>query len=214
MDLSSRTEEQAASLERPPASMEELTTTVKQNADNAREANQLADRCVEVASRGGAVVAEVVATMGSINDSSRKIVDIIGVIDGIAFQTNILALNAAVEAARAGRAGARLRGGRVRSAQPGPALGLGRQGDQDADRRLGRARWTPAARLVDEAGKTMEEVVVSMRPRDPHHERDHRCQPGAVERHRAGQRRGQADGPPPSRTRRWWKKLPRRPRSP
>ncbi|SFC67850.1 Methyl-accepting chemotaxis protein (MCP) signalling domain-containing protein, partial [Polaromonas sp. OV174] len=101
-DLSSRTEEQASSLEETAASMEELTSTVKQNADNARQANQLAVSASSVAVKGGSVVSQVVDTMGSINASSRKIVDIIGVIDGIAFQTNILALNAAVEAARAG----------------------------------------------------------------------------------------------------------------
>ncbi|MBC7443916.1 MAG: HAMP domain-containing protein, partial [Polaromonas sp.] len=104
-DLSSRTEQQASSLEETAASMEELTSTVKQNADNARQANQLAVSASSVAVKGGAVVAQVVGTMGAINTSSKKIVDIIGVIDGIAFQTNILALNAAVEAARAGEQG-------------------------------------------------------------------------------------------------------------
>ncbi|MEI7842606.1 MAG: methyl-accepting chemotaxis protein, partial [Gallionellaceae bacterium] len=104
-DLSQRTEEQASSLEETAASMEELTSTVKQNADNAKQANQLAHSASEVAEKGGAVVKEVVGTMSSINESSRKIVDIISVIDGIAFQTNILALNAAVEAARAGEQG-------------------------------------------------------------------------------------------------------------
>ncbi|RST44215.1 methyl-accepting chemotaxis protein, partial [Variovorax sp. DXTD-1] len=104
-DLSSRTEEQASSLEETAASMEELTSTVKQNADNARQANQLALSASEVAVKGGGVVNQVVETMASINASSKKIVDIIGVIDGIAFQTNILALNAAVEAARAGEQG-------------------------------------------------------------------------------------------------------------
>ena len=104
-DLSSRTEQQAGSLEETASSMEELTSTVRQNADNAREANGLARKAAGIAGEGGAVVAEVVATMGSINASSRKIVDIISVIDGIAFQTNILALNAAVEAARAGEQG-------------------------------------------------------------------------------------------------------------
>src|SRR5204862_3097058 len=100
-----RTEEQASSLEQTAASMEELTSTVKQNADNARQANQLAAQASEVAVRGGDVVSQVIDTMGSIHASSKKIVDIIGVIDGIAFQTNILALNAAVEAARAGEQG-------------------------------------------------------------------------------------------------------------
>jgi methyl-accepting chemotaxis protein len=104
-DLSARTEQQAGSLEETASSMEELTSTVRQNAENAREANRLARSAATIAGEGGAVVAEVVATMGSINDSSRKIVDIISVIDGIAFQTNILALNAAVEAARAGEQG-------------------------------------------------------------------------------------------------------------
>ncbi|WP_426190094.1 methyl-accepting chemotaxis protein [Massilia sp. DWR3-1-1] len=105
LDLSARTEQQAASLEETASSMEEMAATVKQNADNARQANQLAISASQTAVKGGDVVAQVVGTMGSINDASRKIVDIIAVIDGIAFQTNILALNAAVEAARAGEQG-------------------------------------------------------------------------------------------------------------
>ncbi|MBI3431883.1 MAG: Tar ligand binding domain-containing protein, partial [Hydrogenophilales bacterium] len=105
LDLSSRTEEQASSLEETASSMEELTSTVKQNAENARQANQLVVSTADVAAKGGQVVGQVVDTMASIKDSSRKIADIIGVIDGIAFQTNILALNAAVEAARAGEQG-------------------------------------------------------------------------------------------------------------
>jgi methyl-accepting chemotaxis protein len=104
-DLSQRTEEQASSLEETAASMEELTGTVKQNAENARQANQLAESAAEVAVKGGQVIEEVVGTMASIHTSSRKVADIIAVIDGIAFQTNILALNAAVEAARAGEQG-------------------------------------------------------------------------------------------------------------
>ena len=105
LDLSSRTEEQAGALEETASAMEELTSTVKQNADNARQANSLATTASEVAAQGGNVVGQVVQTMGEINDASRKIVDIISVIDGIAFQTNLLALNAGVEAARAGEAG-------------------------------------------------------------------------------------------------------------
>ena len=105
LDLSQRTEEQAATLEETASSMEELTTTVAQNAENARQASQLAVNASEVARKGGHVVGEVVSTMNGISESSRKIADIIGVIDGIAFQTNILALNAAVEAARAGEQG-------------------------------------------------------------------------------------------------------------
>ena len=105
LDLSSRTEQQASALEETASSMEELTSTVKQNSDNARQANQLAVSAVDVARQGGAVVTEVVTTMGHIHASAGKIADIIGVIDGIAFQTNILALNAAVEAARAGEQG-------------------------------------------------------------------------------------------------------------
>ena len=105
MDLSARTEQQASSLEETAASMEELTSTVKQNADNARQANQLAQQASQVAQRGGEVVAQVVDTMDAIHNSARQVADIIAVIDGIAFQTNILALNAAVEAARAGEQG-------------------------------------------------------------------------------------------------------------
>jgi methyl-accepting chemotaxis protein len=104
-DLSSRTEQQAGSLEETASSMEELTSTVKQNADNARQASSVAATAADVAGKGGAVVSQVVQTMGAINESAKKIVDIISVIDGIAFQTNILALNAAVEAARAGEQG-------------------------------------------------------------------------------------------------------------
>ena len=104
-DLSQRTEQQASSLEETASSMEELASTVKQNAENAKQANQLAAAASGVAVKGGEVVGQVVTTMSDINDSSRKIEDIISVIDGIAFQTNILALNAAVEAARAGEQG-------------------------------------------------------------------------------------------------------------
>ncbi|HWT19826.1 MAG TPA: methyl-accepting chemotaxis protein [Variovorax sp.] len=161
-DLSSRTEEQASSLEQTAASMEELTSTVKQNADNARQANQLALSASEVAVKGGNVVGQVVDTMASINASSKKIVDIIGVIDGIAFQTNILALNAAVEAARAGEQG---RGfavvaSEVRNlAQRSGAAAKEIKGliDDSVD------KVEAGSRQVAEAGRTMDEIVDSVK---------------------------------------------------
>ncbi|HYP85632.1 methyl-accepting chemotaxis protein, partial [Variovorax sp.] len=161
-DLSSRTEEQASSLEQTAASMEELTSTVKQNADNARQANQLAVSASEVAVRGGDVVGQVVDTMGSINTSSRKVMDIIGVIDGIAFQTNILALNAAVEAARAGEQG---RGfavvaSEVRSLAQRSAAAA-KEIKQLIDDSVGKVE--EGSRQVAEAGRTMEEIVESVR---------------------------------------------------
>ncbi|VTU20217.1 methyl-accepting chemotaxis protein [Variovorax sp. RA8] len=161
-DLSSRTEEQASSLEETAASMEELTSTVKQNADNARQANQLALSASEVAVKGGSVVSQVVGTMGSINASSRKIVDIIGVIDGIAFQTNILALNAAVEAARAGEQGrgfavvaSEVRNLAQRSAAA--AKEIKALIDDSVD------KVEEGSRQVAEAGRTMEEIVDSVK---------------------------------------------------
>ena len=162
LDLSSRTEEQASSLEETASSMEELTSTVQQNADNARQANGLASSASEVAERGGAVVAQVVDTMASINDSSKKIVDIIGVIDGIAFQTNILALNAAVEAARAGEQGrgfavvaSEVRTLAQRSASAAKEIKL------LIDDSVGKVN--AGAKLVDQAGATMDEIVASVR---------------------------------------------------
>ncbi|MES2760171.1 MAG: methyl-accepting chemotaxis protein [Pseudomonadota bacterium] len=161
LDLSSRTEEQASSLEETASSMEELTSTVKFNADNARQANQLAIDASRVATQGGVVVSEVVATMGSINDSSRKIVDIISVIDGIAFQTNILALNAAVEAARAGEQG---RGFAVVASEVRNLAQRSAAAAKEIKTLIGDSveKVDTGSRLVDQAGKTMAEVVASI----------------------------------------------------
>ena len=161
-DLSSRTEEQASSLEETASSMEELTSTVKQNADNARQANGLAVTASEVAIKGGAVVSEVVDTMGEINDSARKIVDIIGVIDGIAFQTNILALNAAVEAARAGEQG---RGFAVVASEVRNLAQRSAAAAKEIKVLIGNSveKVDVGSKLVDQAGATMQEVVESIR---------------------------------------------------
>ncbi|TCS38335.1 methyl-accepting chemotaxis protein [Paucimonas lemoignei] len=162
MDLSSRTEAQASSLEQTASSVEELTSTVKQNADNARQANTLAQSASEVASQGGVVVSEVVETMGSINDSSKKIVDIISVIDGIAFQTNILALNAAVEAARAGEQG---RGFAVVAAEVRSLAQRSAAAAKEIKELIGNSveRVEAGTKLVDQAGVTMQEIVTSIR---------------------------------------------------
>ncbi|MFS2214988.1 methyl-accepting chemotaxis protein [Telluria sp. Tellsp104] len=161
-DLSSRTELQASSLEKTASAMEELTSTVKQNADNAREANHLAATASDVARKGGEVVSQVVGTMGEINSSASKIADIIGVIDGIAFQTNILALNAAVEAARAGEQGrgfavvaSEVRNLAQRSAAAAKEI---KQLIGDSVEKIGRG-----SKLVGQAGVTMEEVVDSVK---------------------------------------------------
>lgn len=161
-DLSSRTEEQASALQQTAASMEQLTGTVKQNADNARRASSLAANASSIANKGSVVVSEVVGTMGEINQSSTKIADIISIIEGIAFQTNLLALNAAVEAARAGEEG---RGfavvaGEVRNlAQRSSAAAkeIKELIDASVD------RVTSGAKLVDEAGNTMNEIIAAVR---------------------------------------------------
>ena len=158
LDLSSRTEEQASSLEETASSMEELTSTVRQNADNARQANTLARSASEVAVRGGEVVSQVVTTMASINESSKKIGDIIAVIDGIAFQTNILALNAAVEAARAGEQG---RGFAVVASE---VRNLAQRSAAAAREIRGLitdsvAKVDAGGQLVQQAGATMDEIV-------------------------------------------------------
>ncbi|KAB0325280.1 methyl-accepting chemotaxis protein [Janthinobacterium sp. PLB04] len=161
LDLSQRTQAQASSLERTAASMEELTGTVKQNVDNARQANQLAQSAAAVAGKGGTVVAQVVDTMSSINASSKKIVDIIGVIDAIAFQTNILALNAAVEAARAGEQG---RGFAVVAAEVRTLAQRSAGAAKEIKQLIGDSveRVDAGARLVDTAGATMREIVASV----------------------------------------------------
>ena len=161
-DLSQRTEEQASSLEETASSMEELTSTVKQNAENAKQANQLALGASTVAVKGGQVVSEVVTTMSSINESSKKIVDIIGVIDGIAFQTNILALNAAVEAARAGEQG---RGFAVVASEVRNLAQRSAAAAKEIKALIGDSvdKVGAGTKLVDEAGKTMEEIVNSVK---------------------------------------------------
>ncbi len=162
MDLSSRTESQASSLEQTAASMEEITGTVKQNAENAQTANRMVQTAAEVASKGGAVVEQVVSTMGSINQSSRKIVDIISVIDGIAFQTNILALNAAVEAARAGEQG---RGFAVVASEVRSLAGRSAAAAKEIKSLIDESvnNVEIGTKLVDEAGATMTEIVDSVR---------------------------------------------------
>ncbi len=159
-DLSQRTEEQATSLEQTSSSLEELTRTVQANADNARQAKELAAGAAGTAERGGAVIAQVVQTMGSIADSSRRIVDITGVIDAIAFQTNILALNAAVEAARAGDQG---RGFAVVAAEVRTLAQRCASSAKEIKQLIATSvtQVQDGTRLVDGAGKTMAEIVAA-----------------------------------------------------
>ena len=161
LDLANRTEQTATNLQRAAASTDQLTGTVRQSADAARQANQLAASATEVAVRGGAVVAQVVSTMQEINTSARKISDIIGVIDGIAFQTNILALNAAVEAARAGEQG---RGFAVVASEVRSLAGRSAQAAKEIKNLIGVSvdKVDSGSRLVADAGKTMTEIVSSV----------------------------------------------------
>jgi methyl-accepting chemotaxis protein len=162
MDLSARTEKQAGSLEQTASSMEELTSTVQQNADSAAQANQLAMSASDVALKGGAVVSQVVDTMGSINESARKIADITGVIDSIAFQTNILALNAAVEAARAGEQG---KGFAVVATEVRHLAQRSAAAAREIKTLISDSveKANTGAALVDQAGATMEEIMTSVR---------------------------------------------------
>jgi methyl-accepting chemotaxis protein len=161
-DLSARTEQQASALEETAASMEQLSATVRQNADSAAQANQLAQSASSVAVQGGDVVAEVVTTMQGINESSRRIADIISVIDGIAFQTNILALNAAVEAARAGEQG---RGFAVVASEVRSLAGRSAEAAKEIKLLISASvdRVAQGTVLVDKAGATMTEVVSAIR---------------------------------------------------
>jgi methyl-accepting chemotaxis protein len=162
LDLSSRTEQQGSSLEKTASALEQLTSTVKQNADNARQANQLATSASKVAVEGGDVVGQVVQTMGAINDSSHKIVDIISVIDGIAFQTNILALNAAVEAARAGEQG---RGFAVVASEVRVLAQRSAAAAKEIKTLIDNSvnQVGIGSKLVEQAGVTMREVVDSVK---------------------------------------------------
>jgi methyl-accepting chemotaxis protein len=161
-DLSARTETQASGLQQTASSMEQLTSTVRQNADSAEQANRLVTGASDVASKGGEVMGQVVSTMNDINSSARKIVDIIGVIDGIAFQTNILALNAAVEAARAGEQG---RGFAVVASEVRNLAQRSAGAAKEIKALIGDsvAKVDDGAKLVDQAGATMTEILASVR---------------------------------------------------
>ncbi len=193
LDLSSRTEEQAASLEQTAASMSQLTATVKQNADSARTASSLADNASIVATRGNEVVERVVGTMDRIDTSSRKIADITGIIEGIAFQTNILALNAAVEAARAGEQG---RGFAVVASEVRNLAQRSSASAREIKELIASSVETVTAGtgLVADAGKTMREVLQAVHQVSGPRERDRRRSGRAAHRYRTGRYRGEPDG--------------------
>jgi methyl-accepting chemotaxis protein len=161
LDLSSRTEEQASALEQTAASMHELSSTVKRNFESGKHASELADSASQVAVKGGTVMGQVVHTMEAINASSKKIADIIGVIDGIAFQTNILALNAAVEAARAGEQG---RGFAVVASEVRSLAGRSASAAKEIKDLIGASvtNVSEGCKLVEQAGSTMDEIVVGV----------------------------------------------------
>ena len=191
--MSTGAQEQASSLEETAAALEQITGTLKKTAENARRASELAVGSRSVAEKGGKVVAAAVQAMDEINAASKKIVDIIGVIDGIAFQTNLLALNAAVEAARAGRAGPRLRGGGGRGAQPRAALRDRREGNQAAHPGLGgQGEHRLGAR--EPVGRDARRDRHVGKAGDRHRRRDRLREPGAIDRRGSGQRGDRADG--------------------
>ena len=211
-NLSQRTEEQSSSLEETASSMEEMTTTVKQNADNAGQANQLAIAARDQAEKGGAVVSQAVEAMADINDASKKIADIIGVIDDIAFQTNLLALNAAVEAARAGEQGrgfavvaSEVRSLAERSATAAKEI---KELIQDSVRKV-----EDGSVLVTQSGQTLEKIVASVKKVS-----DIVAEIAAASREQSSRASSRSTGPScrwtssRSRTRRWSRRLPRPPR--
>ncbi len=192
-DLAARTEQQAAALEETASAMEQLTASVRMSADNAGEADRSASSASGIATQGGEVVGQVVQTMSSISAASRRIVEIIGVIDGIAFQTNILALNAAVEAARAGEQG---RGFAVVASEVRSLAQRSATAAKEIKRLIDDSvsQVEAGGRMVEQAGQTMQQVVGSIRHVSHIVTEIQRLQPRAERRHRAGQCGGRADG--------------------